>query len=110
MSDIRRARKALVVRILEGGGESSHAQRRAAFDNTETAEPPSTLIRKVAKHASKVTDDDIAALRTSGFSEDQVFEIVMCAAIGQAARQYEAALTALDASKGGDAHATRSPR
>ena len=60
MSDIREARKALVTRILEGGGEASGSQRRAAFDN-ETAEPVRTLIQKVALYAHKVTDDDVAA-------------------------------------------------
>jgi alkylhydroperoxidase family enzyme len=53
------------------------------------------LIDKVARHAYKVTDEDIAAARASGFSEDQIFEIVVCAAIGQATRQYDAALAAL---------------
>ena len=28
--------------------------------------------------------------------EDQIFELIVCAAIGQATRQYEAALVALD--------------
>jgi hypothetical protein len=95
MSDITQARKALVARILEGDGRASHAQRRAAFDNSGLAEPLSTLIDKVAKHAYKITDDDIAAARASGLSEDQIFEIVVCAAIGQATRQHDAALAAL---------------
>jgi hypothetical protein len=33
----------------------------------------------------------------SGLSEDQVFEIVVCSAIGQATRQYDGALAALEA-------------
>jgi hypothetical protein len=53
-------RKTLVARILGGEGRASHAQRHAAFDNTGLAEPLRTLIDKVAKHAYKVTDDDIA--------------------------------------------------
>jgi hypothetical protein len=95
MSDITQARKALVVRILEGDGRASHAQRRAAFDNAGLPEPLTMLIDKVARHAHKVTDEDLAAARASGFSEDQIFEIVVCAAIGQATRQYDAALAAL---------------
>jgi len=97
MSEIRQARKALVARILEGGGKASVAQRRAAFDNAGLAEPLSTLVDKVAKHAYKVTDADIAAARAAALSEDQIFEIVVCAAIGQATRQYDGALAALDA-------------
>jgi alkylhydroperoxidase family enzyme len=64
------------------------------------AEPLSTLIDKVAKHAHKVTDQDIAAAKASGLSEDQIFEIVVCAAVGQSTRQYDAALAALDAATG----------
>ena len=97
MADIRQARKALVVRVLEGDGRASHTQRRAAFDNAGLAEPVSTLIQKVAMHAYKVTDEDFAAARASGLSEDQIFEIVVCAAIGQATRQYEQALASLEA-------------
>jgi hypothetical protein len=97
MSDIRQARKAVVARILEGEGKASHAQRRAAFDNAGLPEPVSTLIQKVAKQAYKVTDEDFAAAKASGLSEDQIFEIVVCAAIGQATRQYDTALAALTA-------------
>jgi hypothetical protein len=97
MSDIRQARTALVARILEGGGMASHAQRRAAFDNTAVGEPLSTLVEKVAQRAYKVTDEDVAAARASGLSEDQIFEVVVCSAIGQATRQYDTALAALEA-------------
>jgi hypothetical protein len=99
-SDITHAREALVVRILEGDGKASHAQRRAAFNNTGLAEPLNTLIDKVVKHAHKVTDADFVVARASGFSEDQIFEIVVCAAIGQATRQYDTALAALEAAAG----------
>jgi hypothetical protein len=42
------------------------AQRRAAFNNAVLAEPLRTLIGKVARHAYRVTDGDIAAARASG--------------------------------------------
>jgi hypothetical protein len=95
MSDITKARKALVARILEGGGRASHAQRRAAFDNAGLAEPLTTLIDKDAKRAYKVTDEDIATANASALSEDQIFELVVCAAVGQATGQCDAALAAL---------------
>jgi len=97
MSDIRQAREAVVARILEGDGKASPAQRRAAFNNTGLGEPLRTLIDKVARHAYRVTDEDIDGARASGLSEDQIFEIVVCAAIGQATRQYDTALAALEA-------------
>jgi hypothetical protein len=95
MSDIRRTQKALVKRILEGDGKASPSERRAAFNNSGVAGPLGTLVDKVAKHAYRVTDEDIAAVKVSGLSEDQVFEIVVCAAVGQATRQYETALASL---------------
>jgi hypothetical protein len=100
MSDVRQALKTLVARILEGDAAASRGQRRAAFDGAEVGEPLSTLIRKVAEHAYQVTDGEIAAVRASGMSEDQIFEIAVCAAIGQATRQYDTALAALDAATG----------
>ena len=95
MTDTRQLRKALIERILDGGGMASRSQRRAAFENAGLAEPLKTLIRKVATQAIAVTDRDIAAARESGVTEDQIFEIVVCAAVGQATRQYEAAGAAL---------------
>ena len=97
MSNITQARRALVTRILEGDGTASHAQRRAAFDNAGLAKPLHVLVDKVAMHAYKVTVEDIAAARAAGLSEDQIFELVVCAAIGQATRQYDTALAALEA-------------
>ena len=111
MSDITSARKALVTRILEGGGMASPGQRRAAFENGELPEPVRTLIDKVTKRAYTVTDEDIAALRTSGLTEDQIFELALCAAIGEATRQDDTAIAALHAAKGKDvSHAPRDSR
>ena len=97
MTDIRQARRGLVQRILEGKGMASHAQRRAAFDNAELEEPMHTLIEKVARHSERVTEEDITGALASGLTEDQIFELVVCAAVGQATREYETALLALAA-------------
>jgi len=95
MEEKRTAHQAVVTRVLEGDGRASRAERRAAFDNAMLTEPLHGLISKVAKHPTKITDDDIAAVKASGLSEDQIFELVVCAALGQATRQYLNALTAL---------------
>jgi alkylhydroperoxidase family enzyme len=100
MSDIRQARTALMGRVLEGDGKASPSERRAAFNNSGLAEPLGGLVDKVARHAYRVTDEDIADARESGLSEDQIFEIVVCAAVGQATRQYNTALAALEAATG----------
>ena len=100
MSDIRDARKALIKRILEGDGQASLPERKDAFSNKGLAEPLGQLVDKVANYAYLVTDEDIDAARASGLSEDQIFEVVVCAAVGQARRQYDSALGALDAASG----------
>jgi hypothetical protein len=110
MTNFTPALQALVTRILEGEGRASPADRRAAFDNSGLAEPLHTLIDKVAKRAYTVTDEDIAAAIASGLSEDQIFEIVVCASVGQATRQYEAAVAALQAVAERSEHASQNSR
>ena len=108
----RTAHKAVVTRVLEGDGRASRAQRRAAFENAGLADPLRTVIDKVATQPTRVTDEDIAAVLASGTSEDQLFELVVCAAIGQATRQYETALKALDEAmtdEKGSEHASENP-
>jgi hypothetical protein len=97
MTDISQQRQALIERVLYGAGAASQSERRAALENIGLAEPLRTLVQKVATQATAVTDCDIAAARTSGLTEDQIFEVLICAAIGQATRQYDLALAALEA-------------
>ena len=91
----RLAHQALVTRVLQGEGKASRAERRAAFENRELREPLRTLIGAVATQPTRITDEDVANVKASGASEDQIFELVVCAAVGQATRQYETALDAL---------------
>jgi alkylhydroperoxidase family enzyme len=105
----RAMHKALVACLLDVDAMASQAQRRAAFDNAGLDAPLSTLIDKVAMQAYKVTDEEIAAVKASGLSEDQIYELVVCAAVGQATRQYDTALAALaeaTAGKGSCEHAS----
>ena len=97
MAEIERARKAVIARILEGVGKGPQALRRAAFYNTGLPDPPRTLVEKVARHANRVTEADVSTARAAGFTEDQIFEVVVCAAIGQADRMHESARAALAA-------------
>ena len=96
MPDIKQLHEALLTRILEGDGRASRDQRRAAFDNAERAEPLRTLLDKVAKTPARISDAEVAAVKASGLTEDQIFELVICAGAGQATRQYKTALAALE--------------
>jgi hypothetical protein len=93
---IARHRKATIDRVLGGDGRASKEQRKAAFDNAGVAEAARALVEKVTKTAWKVTDEDVAAVKAAGISEDEIFELCVCAALGQSQRQLDAALAALD--------------
>ncbi|MGV0697165.1 hypothetical protein ABQF47_02040 [Mycolicibacter sinensis] len=97
MSDITELHQALLARVFDPNATAPLELRRAAFDGTGLDEPISTLIDTVALRSYRVTDEDISATRAAGLSEDQIFEIVVCAAVGQATRQYTGALEALAA-------------
>jgi hypothetical protein len=92
----RAAHRALVDRVLSGEGRASAEQRARAFSNADVPPPPlQALIGKVAARPTQVTDADFAAAKASGCTEDQLFELVICAAVGQSTRMYEAGLAAL---------------
>jgi hypothetical protein len=91
----RAAHRALVDRLLKGAGRASAEQRARAFGNEGLSPPLGELMDKVATRPTQVTEEDLAAAKASGVTEDQLFELVVCAAVGQSARLYEAGLAAL---------------
>ncbi|PXX61026.1 hypothetical protein DFR70_109217 [Nocardia tenerifensis] len=95
--DKRVAHDALVDSVLRGKGRASADLRARAFHNTDVPPPLHGLIDKVATRANRVTDADFAAARQAGISDDQLFELVVCAAVGHSARLYDAGLAALAA-------------
>ena len=104
----RAAHRALVDRVLNGEGEASAEQRARAFHNRGLAPPLDVLIDRVADRPAQVTREDLAAAKVAGWTEDQLFELVICAAVGRSARQYDAGLAALAEATGteGSGHAT----
>ena len=91
-----RYREIAVHRALKGPGRSRPEARRAAFENQGGDAPGRALVDKIARCAWTVTDADVAAAKAEGVSEDEIFELTVCAAYGQATRQLNAALAALD--------------
>jgi alkylhydroperoxidase family enzyme len=98
----RAAHRALVAAVLTGEGRAPAELRVSAFRNTDVPAQLQALIGKVATRPTEVSDADFAAAKASGFSEDQLFELVVCAAVGQSARQYAAGLAALAEAIGND--------
>jgi len=92
-----RIRDAILRRVLDGPGVSSAAARRAAFDHRDVPQSVRALIDTVTRHAWRVRDADVEAAKAAGASDDEIFELVVSAALGQASRQHAAAMAALDA-------------
>jgi hypothetical protein len=93
--DTRSIHRELVNRILHGSGRAPADQRARAFHNAELPESLRPLLDKVAAKSTQVTDADFAVATQAGFTDDQLFELVICAAVGASTRQYEAGLAAL---------------
>lgn len=91
----RAAHQALVDSVLNAEGRTSAEQRARAFRNDGLDPPLDALIGKVATRPAQVTEADLAAAKAAGCSEDELFELVVCAAVGQSARLYDAGLAAL---------------
>jgi hypothetical protein len=91
----RAAHRALVDRVLNGDGRAAAEQRAHAFRNDGLAPPLDALIGKVADSPTQITEADLAVAKAAGCTEDQLFELVICAAVGQSTRLYEAGLAAL---------------
>jgi hypothetical protein len=85
----------LVNRMLRGSGQAPAEQRARAFDNGELPAALRPLIAKTASDSAQVADEDFATAIAAGFTADQLFELVICAAAGEATRQYDAGLAAL---------------
>ena len=81
--------------VFSGAGDSDRALREAVADGKNVPSELAALVDKIHRHAYKVTDDDLARLRTT-YSEDQLFEIVVSAALGASRQRLFAGLAALE--------------
>lgn len=94
--------------ILMSSGETASTlrqaiQERAFAISSHTSSgrgpiPPELIpyIDKIALHAYKVTDEDIAMLQENGYSEDALFEITLSAALGAGLARLHYGLAALE--------------
>jgi hypothetical protein len=89
--------KHLEETVLSGPGALDPAVRKAASREEEIAGVLGPYVKKVAKQAHKIRDQDIAALREAGYTEDQIFEATVSAALGAGIVRLESGLSALRA-------------
>ena len=66
-----------------GGMDIRKEQRALAFGDESTDPALRTLIGKVATSPAQVTDADFAAAKAAGYSEDQLFELVVAAYVSK---------------------------
>jgi hypothetical protein len=99
MPDKRELRDAVTRNAIDGAGTSPAETRKAAAANAGLDEPRRAFVAKVTRTAYKVTDEDVAQLKAAGVSEDEIFELAVCAALGEANRQLDAAMAALAAAE-----------
>ena len=92
--------RSIEQRILTGPGMAPPELRAKAFADSDLPEPLATLLDKVARRSFQVTDADFAAAVAAGFTEDQLFELVICAAVGESSRLYQAGMAALAEASG----------
>src|SRR5256884_8397297 len=93
----------LLDSVLDAPGHTSSELRRAALARAARpgvpgdglAAPLGRYVDTVARHAYKLTDDDLTALRRAGSSEDAIFEITVSAALGAALDRLERGLAPL---------------
>ncbi len=53
-------------------------------------------LEKVTRYAYKVTDKDVTRLKSAGYSEDELFELTICAALGSGLARLEKTMALLD--------------
>ena len=81
--------------MLDGPGELAPEVRRAAARGEQVPQELETWVRKVRDRAYATTDADVEALRLAGYSEDEIFEATVAAALGAGIARFEAGMRAL---------------
>ena len=72
------------------------AELRAAAEPDRPAPPAfAPYLEKVRLHAYRVTDDDVQRLKDAGFSEDEIFEHTVSAAVAAGFERLDAGLQSL---------------
>lgn len=95
-------RAAVTAAILDGAHATDRATRRQAYDGALPPGPLADYVDTIRRHAHEVDDELVAAARKAGLDDDGLFELAVAAAVGQASRQLDGALAALDAALAGE--------
>lgn len=69
---------------------------RRTSDKVLVPEELTDYLKKIALHAYKITDEDVAVLQQAGYSDEALFEITLTAALGAGIARLERGLSALE--------------
>ena len=89
--------KQLTETVLCGPGELDPEVRKAASQNEKIPGALGPYVQRVVERAYTVTDQDITVLREDGYSEDQIFEATVSAALGAGLVRLKSGIGALRA-------------
>ena len=87
-------RDATAAALIEAPGDVPPEVRRAIAFGTPPADL-AELVQKIRSNAWSVTDADVDALRAR-YSEDELFEVIVAAAVGAAEHRLQRALAAVE--------------
>ena len=81
--------------VLAASAETSSDLRRRAASNKGVPDDLEGLVDKIHRHAYKVVDKDLDAAKQR-YSEDELFEVIISAALGASRERLTAGLRALE--------------
>lgn len=81
--------------VVTGPGSLRPAVRQAICDGQPVPGPLGSYANKVAEHSYAIGDDDITELHQARYTDDQIFEATVSAALGAAMLRLECVLRAL---------------
>jgi len=84
----------LQTAVLTGPGALDPSLRQAISEGQEVSGVLGAYVNKVAEHAHLITDEDIADLHQAGYTDDQIFEATVSAALGAGILRLECVLRA----------------
>src|SRR5215469_6195973 len=82
--------------LFEPGALPPHVRQAAASTTGELPEVLSRYVQKVARSAYTVTDEDVQLLLQAGYSEDNIFELTVSAALGAGLMRLKRGLASLE--------------
>lgn len=85
--------------VLSGPGSLSPHLRQAISEGAYPSGPLGTYVQKVAQNAFMLNDDDIAELHRAHYTDDQIFEATISAALGAGLFRLDCVLNALCSSR-----------